>query len=67
MTDFFKIIHANYYPDQDISFMEYFLEIIKKDKEFCIEHTKLVKYGVLSSNQSSDIRRKLDRHFLKKM
>ena len=27
MTDFFKNIHSQFYPDQDITFMEYFLEL----------------------------------------
>ena len=27
MTEFFKNIHSQFYPKQDISFMEYFLEL----------------------------------------
>lgn len=65
MTIFFKEIHTRFYSEYDISFMDFFLEIIDKDGEFCIEHYKLVEYGVLTSSESSDIRKKLNRHNMK--
>lgn len=64
-TDFFKEVHAQYYSNYDISFMDFFLDIIKKDGEFCIEHTKLIEYGVLTSTRSSNVKDKLEAHGLK--
>jgi hypothetical protein len=49
MNDFFKEVHSKYYNDQDISFMEYFLDLINHNKEFYVHHSKLVEYGVMTS------------------
>ncbi len=60
MTEFFKSIHLQFYPDQDISFMEYFLELCEHDGEFYVHHSKLLEYGIMTSTQSSDVKKKLD-------
>jgi hypothetical protein len=49
MKDFFKIIHNKFYPKQDISFMEYFLELNDHKGKFIVHHDKLIEYGIMSS------------------
>lgn len=60
LKDFFKTIHGKFYPKQDISFMEYFLELTENEGEFIVHHEKLVEYGIMSSKRSSDVKVKLD-------
>jgi hypothetical protein len=61
LAQFFKKIHSECYPEYDISFMEYFLEICDKDDEFVIPHSKLVEYGIMISNDRQKVKTKLDR------
>lgn len=60
LTDFFKQIHQQFYPEQDIFFMEYFLELTTHEGEFVVHHNKLIEYGIMSSIRSSDVKVKLD-------
>ena len=60
LKDFFKTIHDKFYPKQDISFMEYFLELTENEGEFIVHHEKLVEYGITSSIRSSVVKEKLD-------
>ena len=60
LKDFFKTIHSKFYPKQDISFMEYFLELTENEGEFIVHHEKLVEYGIMSSKQSWAVKQKLD-------
>ena len=60
MKDFFKTIHSKFYPKQDISFMEYFLELTEHEGEFIVHHEKLIEYGIMSSKQSWAVKQKLD-------
>jgi hypothetical protein len=60
MKDFFKTIHAKFYPKQDISFMEYFLKLTENEGEFIVHHKKLIEYGIMSSKQSWAVKQKLD-------
>ena len=55
-NDYFKYIHDNFYPNQDVSFMDYFLELINSDDAFCVDHSKLNDYKVINTKQSSDIK-----------
>jgi hypothetical protein len=64
LDDFFKEIHSRFYPTYDISFMEFFMKIIKRDGECCIEHTLLNDYGVLTTTRSNDIKTRLETHDL---
>ncbi len=59
LTDFFQSIHQQYYSDQDISFMEYFLELAEHEDEFMVPHSKLVEYGIMTSTRSSSVLDKL--------
>ncbi len=62
MYDFFIYIHDNYYQDQDISFMDYFLEIYDKIGQFVVPGEKLKEYSVLNNTSTSwTIKRLLDK------
>ena len=60
LVDFFKSVHQKFYSNYDISFMEYFLELTTHEGEFVVHHEKLIEYGIVTSNRSSDIKEKLD-------
>ena len=60
LEDFFKNVHQKFYSDYDISFMKYFLELTEYEGEFIVHHSKLIEYGIVTSNRSSDIKEKLD-------
>lgn len=57
LEEYFKAIHEQFYPNQDISFMEYFLELcMSNSAEFIVNHSKLGEYGVIKSGRSSDVK-----------
>jgi hypothetical protein len=60
LEEFFTDIHERFYPKQDISFMEYFLELTEHEGEFYVHHEKLIEYGIMSSVRSSAVKVKLD-------
>jgi hypothetical protein len=60
LEEFFKGVHERFYPAQDISFMNYFLELTKHEDEFIVHHEKLVEYGIMSSQRSSNVKDRLD-------
>ncbi len=53
---YFKKFHANFCPELDIEFMDYFLYLITKKNEICIEHQKLIDFGVINTNKSAHIK-----------
>ena len=59
-SEFFCYMHSKYYKHVDVSFMKYFLELYESKEDYPVEHTALVKYGIMTSTQSSDVRKKLD-------
>lgn len=61
LEDYFKAYHSQFYSDQDISFMEYFLKLCGHKHEYYVPHTKLFEYGIMSeSSNSKDVRRRLE-------
>ncbi len=67
LEDYFKAYHMQFYPDQDTSFMEYFIEIHSKQYEFCVPHTKLFEYGIMSDKlDSNNVKARLEKLKLKK-
>jgi hypothetical protein len=60
LVTFFKNIRERFYSTQDISFMEFFLELTDHEGEFYIHHNKLVEYGAMTSSRSSNAKDKLD-------
>ncbi len=59
LTEFFMNIHDQFYPGTDITFMNYFLELTAHEDEFYVHHSKLAECGIMTSMQSSDVRKKL--------
>ena len=57
INTYFTKIHELFNNSTDISFMEYFLSLIDKKDEFCVEHTKLIEYGIIGDNRSNNIKR----------
>lgn len=53
LNEYFSLIQSQFYPELDISFMDYFLELIPKKDEICIEHQKLIEYGIIKKTQDS--------------
>lgn len=61
LNEYFTLIQSQFYSNLDISFMDYFLELIPKKNEFCVDHIKLQEYGVLNNiNTSAKIKRTLE-------
>ena len=60
LNEFFGNVHNQFYPEMDVSFMDYFLEIVDRDGEFVVPHSKLLEYGIMTSTQSNDVRVKLN-------
>lgn len=64
LNEYFSLIQSQFYPQLDISFMDYFLELCDHDNEFIVEHIKLQEYGVLTNIKSSTIKQTLEKLFL---
>ena len=63
LRDFLIEFQEKFHPEQDISLMDYFLELSKKENEgqFIVHHEKLYEYGVATKKDSTgDIRKRLD-------
>ena len=56
LNDYFSLIQSQFYSNLDISFMDYFLELITKRDEICIDHQKLIEYGIINTKRSNDIK-----------
>jgi hypothetical protein len=56
LNEYFSLIQSQFYSELDISFMDYFLELIPKKDEICIEHQKLIEYGIINTNRSNHIK-----------
>jgi len=54
LREFMIKVQAEFYPDQDIEFMDYFLELCdeKNEGQFIVPHSKLYDYGATASNRS---------------
>ena len=61
MGVYFERFTSRFFPNQDLSFMNYFLELCSEenDGQFIVHHSKLIEYGIVTSTESSDIRKKL--------
>ncbi len=64
LNEFFKEVHERFYPDIDVSFMKYFIQLTKQGGRFVVEHTKLKEYGIMTSTESSKVKNKLNRYNL---
>ena len=53
LNEYFSLIQSTFYSNLDISFMDYFLDLINKKDKICIEHQKLIEYGIIKKTQDS--------------
>jgi tetrahydromethanopterin S-methyltransferase subunit F len=65
LTDYTTELHTRFYSNIDISFMEYFMELIKYKNQFVVEHEKLIEFGVITTTRSNDIKRQMDQYEFK--
>lgn len=56
LDDYFKYIHSKYFKHINIDFMSYFLSLVPRKNEFCVEHIKLQEYNVLNNIKSCNIK-----------
>ena len=64
LREFIIEFQAQFYPDQDISFMDYFLELSQEENQgqFVVHHKKLIEYEVLvATGGSGDIKKRLNK------
>jgi hypothetical protein len=59
LIEFFKDLHARCFSEIDVEFMDYFLSLVKLARKFVVPHAKLFEYGVMTSKESSDVRKKM--------
>ena len=55
LEEYFNYIHSSYYNYIDITFMEYFLSLVPRMTEFCVEHQKLVEFEVIKEHTDNSI------------
>ncbi len=60
LSQFMDEVHRMFYNHVDISFKDYFMEIVEQEGQFAVHHSKLVEYGVMTSERSGDVKKKLD-------
>jgi hypothetical protein len=60
LIDYITELHNRFYSEYDISFMKYFMELVKHKNEFVVDHEKLIEFGVITTNRSSSIKLMLD-------
>ena len=62
LREFLIQFQSKFYPEQDISFMDYFLELSKHENEgqFIVHHEKLFEYGITKRSCSGDVKERLD-------
>jgi hypothetical protein len=54
LEDYFKAVHSRFYADQDISFMDYFIELcVQKKDQFCVHGSKLYDYGIITNTDGA--------------
>jgi hypothetical protein len=67
LSQFMDEVHQMFYSHVDIrsfaacniSFKDYFMELVDQEGEFVVHHSKLVEYGIVTSERSSNIKKKL--------
>ena len=61
LREFLIDLKTQFYPEQDISFMDEFLSMSKKENEgqFIVHHEKLYEYGATKSTQSNHVKERL--------
>jgi len=62
ILEFATEVHKRFYPEQDVTFMNYFFELASQENEgkFVVPHQKLIEYGVATSTRSSNLQDRLE-------
>ncbi len=64
LNEFIEEIKNKLYPNRDMSFMEYFMELADEDNDgkFIVQHQKLIEYGIVNIDtiNSAKIKERLD-------
>ena len=62
LRDFLIDLKTQFYPEQDISFMDEFLKMSKEENkgQFIVHHEKLYEYGATKSMQSTHVKDRLE-------
>lgn len=64
LAEFLDHMCQRFYQNVNIDLMKYLLDITLEN-DFCIHHSELINYGVMSSTQSSHMRKRLNHLLLK--
>ncbi len=61
LQEFMNELATRFYPNDDLSFMEYFLSLTSEesDGKFVVHHRKLFEYGIAMSHRSNNLRNRL--------
>ncbi len=63
LNEFIEEIKNKLYPNKDMTFMEYFMDLANEDNDgkFIVPHQKLIEYGIaVDTNTSNKIKERLD-------
>jgi hypothetical protein len=62
MKEFMMQYHECFESDLDLDFMDYFLELSKRENrnQFVVHHEKLFEYGITIDNESSNVRKRIN-------
>ena len=62
LREFLIEFSHTFYPDQEISFVDYLIELSKKENEgqFIVHQDKLIEYGIITNKNSGDLKDQLD-------
>jgi hypothetical protein len=60
LEEFFNKIHQRFHSNLNLSFMAYFIMLLEHGGQFFVHHEKLIEYGVVVSERSGDIKKRLN-------
>ncbi len=62
LKDFMMRYRERFCPDLDLTFMDYFLELSKRENrgQFIVHHEKLFEYGITIDAQSGNVKKRID-------
>lgn len=54
-NDYIEHVHSKFYNYINLEFVEYFTSLVYKQNEFCVEHQKLIDFGIIKENKDNSI------------
>lgn len=54
-AEFFESVRSIYYPDIEIEFMYYFLELANQEDLFVVHYAKLTEYGIMQTDDTAKL------------